>query len=142
MVTDYYKLPLRLGAMTRKEEHVKCALKDSIDQMLHLIITSQNGECKHDESFGFELWENDFVTITNSQSFKDLLKKSLQRTIEGHELRLTRLRVDIQLDQVEYRIQRVRTKTRIGISVNGTIAKTNELYSFKEQFFIGPLSYY
>ena len=81
------------------------------------------------------------MTITNTQAFRDQLKKALQETIEKHEKRLSRIRVDVQVDQVEYRVKGVRTKTRIGVSVNGTLSKTNEPFSFAEQFFIGPLSY-
>jgi len=110
--------------------------------MIHLIVISHYGACKYDESLGFELWEHDFETITNSQAYKDQLKKSLLTTIQGHEPRLSSIRLEVQLDQVEYRIKSIRTKTRIGVIVNGTIIKTNEPFSFSEQFFIGPLSYY
>jgi phage baseplate assembly protein W len=139
---EYFKLPLKLGEISQKGDHAKCTLKESIAQMIHLIIISHYGECKYDESLGFELWEHDFVTITNTQALKDQLKKSLLRTIQDHEPRLSGLRVDVQLDQVEYRIPKIRTKIMIKVLVNGNIIKTNEQFSFTEQFFIGPLSYY
>lgn len=142
MTADYYKLPLQLGEISRKGDHLKCSLKESIAQMIHLVIISHYGECKHDESLGFELWEHDFETITNTQAFKDQLKKCLQKTIQSHEPRLSGLRLEVLLDQVELRTQKMRTKVRIGVILNANVIKTNEPFSFTEQFFIGPLSYY
>ena len=110
--------------------------------MIHLISITHFGECKHDETFGCEIWENDFEIITNSQLFKDQLKTSILKTIKNHEPRLSLVSVNIQMEQVEYRMNNRRTKTRIELKVNGTLTKTNELFSHLEHFFIGPLSYY
>lgn len=142
MISEYYNLPLKLGDIIQKKEHSKCSLYESVARMIHLISITHFGECKHDETFGCEIWENDFEIITNSQLFKDQLKTSLLKTIKNHEPRLTMVSVNIQMEQVEYRMNNRRTKTRIELKVNGTLTKTNEPFSHLEHFFIGPLSYY
>jgi len=138
---DYYQLPLKLGEVIRQEEHPKCVLSDSVAALLHLISITHFGECKYDESFGCEIWEHDFENISNTQLYKEQLRKLIQETLERYEPRLAVIRVDIQIDQVDYNAGRRRTKSRISLDVKGTLTKTNETFAFAEQFFIGPLSY-
>lgn len=142
MITDYYYFPLRPGDLMQKKEHPKCSLNESISRVIHLIAVTHFGEFKADESFGCEIWEFDFENVTNSQLFKEEIKKSLKQTIEKHEPRLSQVRIDIQMQQVEVRIVNRRTKSRIILKVDGVITKTNEPFSYSENFFIGPLSYY
>jgi phage baseplate assembly protein W len=138
---NYYTIPLKPDEIIQKAEHPKCSIGDSVALMIQLITTSHFGEFKHDNSFGCEIWEHDFENIVNTQLYKDQLKKSIQQTIQKHEPRLSDVRVDIQIEQIESRIGNRRTKSRIRLQVNGSIRKTNEPFKFTEQFFIGPLSY-
>ena len=64
------------------------------------------------------------------------------QTIAGHEPRISQLRIDIQVQQVEVMVKNRRTKSRITLKVDGVLKKTNEPFSYSENFFIGPLSYY
>ena len=141
MVSSYYNLPLKLDDIIQKNEHPKCSLPESIARLIHLITITHFGECKHDESFGCEIWENDFEVITNTQLYKDRLSKSLKKVIEKHEPRLSGIRVSVQMEQIDYRVKNQRTKIRIQLNVRGMLTKTNESFSFSENFFIGPLSY-
>lgn len=138
---DYYNLPLKLADLTEKKEHPRCTLIESVTLMIHLITTSQFGEFKHDNSFGCEIWEHDFENIVNTQLYKDQLKKSIQQTIEKHEPRLSNVRTDIQIEQIESRVGNKRIKSRISLHIKGTLTMTNEPFAYSEQFFIGPLSY-
>lgn len=142
MITEYYKLPLQLHQMSQKKEHPKCSLYDSVADMIYLVAITYFGECKYDSSFGCEIWEHDFENIVNSQLYRDQLRNSLQQTIEKQEQRLTNIRVDIQIEQIDYSIFKRRVKSRIKLKVDGTLVMTNESFTHTEQFFIGPLSYY
>ncbi len=142
MITEYYKLPLQLSQMRKKKEPKKCTLYESVAAMIHLISVTYFGECKHDESFGCEIWEHDFENIINSQLYKDHLRDSIKQTIETHELRLTNIRVKIQIELVDFKARTRRAKSRINLEVYGTLALTNEPFSFTDKFYIGPLSYY
>ncbi|MCK4746834.1 MAG: GPW/gp25 family protein [Bacteroidales bacterium] len=140
-MSDYYSLPLNLSDLIGKKESRRCSLSESVSYMCQLITTSRFGEFKHDNSFGCEIWEHDFENIFNTQLYKDQLKKSIQQTIEKHEPRLSDVRADIQIEQIESRVGNRRTKSRIRLQINGSLTRTNEPFTFNEQFFIGPLSY-
>jgi phage baseplate assembly protein W len=142
MNAEYYSFPLKPAELIQKKEHSRISLKDSVSHMIHLITITHFGEFKPDESLGCEIWDFDFDNITNYQLFKEQVKKSLIQTIEKYEPRLSQIRIDIQIQQVEIRVQNRRTKSQITLKVDGILAKTNEPYSYSENFFIGPLSYY
>jgi phage baseplate assembly protein W len=142
MSSGYYYFPLKPLDLIHKKEHQRISLKESVSRVIHLIIITHFGEYKPDESLGCEIWDFDFVNITNYQLFKEKVKKSLIQTIEKHEPRLSQVRIDIQVQQVEIRIQNRRTKSQITLKIDGILTQTNESYSYSENFFIGPLSYY
>lgn len=143
MFVSFVNIPLRLGDVRHKAEIQRISLKDSIHNMIHLINITSFGEVRHNPSFGCDIWKFDFENIYNPHSFREELRKSLQNTIKKNEPRLVEVNVDLQLEQVEVstRIKNKRIKTRIMISVTGTIEKTNEAFKHQEMFFIGPLSY-
>jgi phage baseplate assembly protein W len=142
MASDYYYFPLKPVELIQKKEHPRISLKDSVSQVIHLITITHFGEYKPDESLGCEIWDFDFDNITNYQLFKEQIRKSFIQTIEKHEPRLSQVKVDIQIQQVEIRVQNRRTKSQVTLQVDGVLTRTNEQYSYVENFFIGPLSYY
>jgi phage baseplate assembly protein W len=142
MTSEYYYFPLKSADLIRKKEHPRISLKDSVSHVIHLITITHFGEYKPDESLGSEIWDFDFVNITNYQLFKEQIKKSFIQTIVKYEPRLSQVRIDIQIQQVEIRVKNRRTKSQITLKVDGVLSKTNEPYSYTENFFIGPLSYY
>jgi phage baseplate assembly protein W len=142
MNAEYYYFPIKPLDLIQKKEHPRISLKDSVSRVIHLITITHFGEFKPDESLGCEIWDFDFDNITNYQLFKEKIKKSLIQSIEKYEPRLSQIRIDIQIQQVEIRVQNRRTKSQITLKVDGTLTRTNEPYSYTENFFIGPLSYY
>ncbi|WP_347841566.1 GPW/gp25 family protein [uncultured Draconibacterium sp.] len=142
MISEYYKLPLKPGQLVKKMDHDKCSLVESVAGMVHLIAVTCFGECKHDQTFGCEIWEHDFENISNPQQYREKLTKSVQRTIEKQEPRLSNIVVDIQIEQIDYRLIQRRIKSRITMKVDGRLRTTNEPFSHFDQFFIGPLSYF
>ncbi len=141
-MNNYYQLPLQLTRISQKKEHPKCTLSESVAAMIHLISVTYFGECKHDETFGCEIWEHDFENIVNSQVYRDKLMNSIQQTIEKQESRLNNIRVDVQIEQIDYKLFQRRIKSRITLKVRGTLVLTNESFLHIDQFYIGPLSYY
>lgn len=141
-MAEYYQLPLKTGSLLKKKEHSKCSLAESVSGMVHLIAVTYFGECKHDEGFGCEIWEHDFENISNPQQHRERLIESVKKTIEKQEKRLTDIFVDIQIQQIDYRMLQRRIKSRITLTVKGRLLATNESFSHFDQFFIGPLSYY
>ncbi len=142
MSNIYYSLPLNLGDIISKKEQPRISLKESIEAWIHLLLVTHFGEFKNDESFGCQIWEHDFENITNSQKFKEDLQKAILQSIKIHEPRLTDIRLDLQIEQVEVLLQNRRIKIRIGVRIAGVIRKTNESFVHIESFFIGPLSYF
>lgn len=143
MFSSYLDIPVNFGSLIRKAEAKRVDLKQSIHHMIHLILTTSYGEVRYDPAFGWDIWQFDFETIYNPYAFREDLKASLQKTIMKHETRLANVSVDLQVEQLEVitRVRNKRVKTRIVLIVNGTIERTNESFSHREVFFIGPLSY-
>ena len=142
MANDFLQLPLQLDQVTRKKEVKRCSLYESVAGMMHLIIVTRFGENKQDESFGNELWENDFETIDNVQAFREKLAESLLKVIMQHEKRLSGIKVSVGFEQVVTTVYSRRVRQRIQITIEGTLKKTNESFLHNEVFFMGPLSYY
>jgi phage baseplate assembly protein W len=140
--TEYYDFPLRPADLMQKKEQPRVPVKDSVARMIHLITVTHYGEYKFDQSLGCEIWDFDFVNITNYQLFKENIRNSLMQTIARYEPRLSSVRVDVQMQQVEIRIMNRRTKAQINLKVEGVLSMTNEPFLYQENFFIGPLSYY
>jgi len=142
MTNAYYALPLNLGDIIRKKEQPGISLKESISAWIHLLLVTHYGEYKHDELFGCEIWEHDFENISSPHKFKDDVQKAVLQTLSLQEPRLSDIRLDLQIEQVEIILQNRRVKIRIGIRITGTVRKTNEPFVHLESFFIGPLSYF
>lgn len=142
MSNFYYALPLNLGQVIRKKEQPRISLKDSISSWIHLLLVTRYGEFKHDDTFGCEIWEHDFENINNSQKFKEEIQKAILQSITAHEPRLSDIRLEVLIEQVEVLMQNRRIKIRIGVKIRGIIRKTNESFMHSESFFIGPLSYF
>jgi phage baseplate assembly protein W len=142
MLEGYYKRPLPLKTIMEQDDSERISLMESVFAMIHLICTSNFGECKHEEDFGCEIWEYDFENITSSLRFKEAIGESVMRGIQKFEPRITNVSVDVDVEQVMTRVEGRRIKNRVEILVRGNLLKTNEPMEHRDQFFIGPLSYY
>jgi hypothetical protein len=142
MPKDFLQVPLQLSMVSAQKQLKRYSLSESVAGLIHLISITHFGENKEDESFGNELWENDFENIANIQAFKEKLAKSLLEAISIHEKRLNGIKVIIGFEQVLTTVFNRRVRQRIQITVEGTLRKTNEPFVHQEVFFMGPLSYY
>jgi phage baseplate assembly protein W len=141
--SSYLNIPISFKGIKRKDSLDHIDVKKSIHNIIHLITTTEYEEVRHDPKFGCDIWQYDFENIYNPHSFKEELKKSIRDSIRNNEKRITNVRVDLQIEQVEIttRVQNKRIKTRIRLVVKGMIDETNEALEHQEMFFIGPLSY-
>lgn len=141
MINEYYKLPFQPQRVMNKQEHPKCTLSDSVAGIIHLMVITGFGDCQFDNSFGCEIWEHDFENIFNSQIYREKLRSSIQATIVKHEYRITNVNVGIQIDQIDYKLDNHKVKSRVRLKIDAVLLTTNEPFSYSDQFYIGPLSY-
>lgn len=143
MSSIFLSLPLQLDNVVRKGTLEKCSLKQSISHHLHLLLTTSLGELSSNDEFGCKIWDSDFDNITNRSKLKDELIQALADTIKAYEPRLNRVRAEVNIQQEILTITEIfkRIKNRIDITISGFTIGTNEPITYRDHFFIGPLSY-
>jgi phage baseplate assembly protein W len=142
MQQEFYSLPLQVEMLLDRHEHPRCSLQQSVVQNLHLLLTTAFGEFPADETFGCSIWDNDFDNITSAPKIKELMRQSILQSVQEHETRLSKVRVELMMQQEElpdYKGRRV--KKRIEITITGILQLTNEKFAHRDTFFVGPLSY-
>lgn len=143
---EYYSLPLAVDKIMKKREErqdlARCTMQQSVIQHLHLLLTTAFGEFPADERFGCGIWENDFDNVTSAHKLREYIRQTLHQSIQEQEGRLGNVRVDVLLRQEELPGQGMRNiKKKIDVTITGVLQLTNERLSFRDSFFVGPLSY-
>jgi len=124
----------------RREEHPRVSLQQSVMQHLHLLLTTAFGEFPGDEEFGCGIWDHDFDNVTSAHKLREIVRQSLLISIREKEKRLSRIRVDLLILQEE--VPGVHSiKKKVSVTVSGVLTETNEPFSFRDSFYVGPLSY-
>jgi hypothetical protein len=143
MQLEYYSLPLVLDRVMRQQEHPKCSMQQSVVQHLHLLLTTGFGGFPGNERFGCGIWEHDFDNVTSAHKLKEMIRQSLLQSIQENEKRLANVRVELMLRQEEVASGSSgrSVKKRIDITIAGLLQLTNEPFTYKDSFFVGPLSY-
>ena len=143
MRLKYYTLPLDPELLMQKKEHPGCNLKQSVGHHLHLIITTAFGEMQSDVDFGNSIWDHDFDNLTARTRQQEWMKESLLKAIRKHETRLDAIKVDVLVKQEEvnaFSTER-RVKKRLDINITARLTATSEDITFRDSFFVSPLSY-
>lgn len=138
-----YKIPLRLVSVMEGNELPQCDLKYSITKNIELIIMTRFGEHRSDPTFGCEIWDLDFELIISESVWEEKLRKSMLKSITEHESRLSDVQINVFIASIEkhnYFTRFTEIKKRVDITLDGTIHKTGESYSFKTNLFLSPLS--
>jgi phage baseplate assembly protein W len=140
----YYTLPLTLDKILQKQEHEQCSLRESVQQHIHLILTTAFGELTNDEGFGCWIWENDFDNLTSNNKIREYIKQSLLLSVKKYEPRIINARVEILIKQQELiaKINGRHVKKMLNVTVSGNLSATKEVIIYHDRFFTGPLSYY
>lgn len=140
MQNPYYTLPLDLELLTQKKQHPRCSLKESIYQHIYLILTTFTHENRFDETFGCDIWDNDFE-INTGILWRDQMRQSITRAVTTHERRLMNISVKIETEEVQTQHNgSPRIRKRLGVWVEGFTRQTNERFEFFESIFISPLA--
>lgn len=145
MEQHYYKLPIFFEKLISKNKELEPSSKgESIAAHVYLIITSKFGESRFDETYGCEIWDFDFVNISNQSNWKARIIKSVENSIAKHEKRLMSVRVTLDLteeDVVSTTSNVINVKKAIRIAVAANLTETNEPFSFVQKMFLSPLSF-
>ena len=143
MRLKYYTLPLDPDLLMQKKEHPGCNLKQSVGHHLHLIITTAFGEMQSDTDFGNSIWDHDFDNLTARTRQQEWMKESLLQAIRKHEKRLDAIKVDVLVKQEEVNALSTerRVKKRLDINISARLTATSEDITFRDSFFVSPLSY-
>ena len=145
MEQHYYKLPIFFEKLISKNKELEPSSKgESIAAHVYLIITSKFGESRFDETYGCEIWDFDFVNISNQSNWKTRIIKSVENSLQKHEKRLMNVRVNLELKEEEGASNStsvVNVKKGVKISVNANISDTNEPFTFVQKMFLSPLSF-
>lgn len=143
MQHKYYKLPLNATSFIKNRSVETASIEESIANYIHLIMTTRFGECNFDSSFGCAVWDVDFNNISSDNKLRVIVSDSLVKSLKKYETRLSNLEFDVNIEQEEINIKREksRIKKSVHILVKGVVKKTNEDFSYREHFYIAPLSY-
>jgi phage baseplate assembly protein W len=142
MPQEYYSLPLAVDRLMLRQKHPRCTLQQSVAQNLHLLLTTAFGEFPGDEQFGCSIWDNDFDNITSAPKQKEQMRQSIKLSVQRYEKRLDKVRIELMMQQEELPdFNGKRIKKRIDVTVTGTLKLTDDKFTRKYSFFVGPLSY-
>lgn len=145
MDQHYYKLPLRFENLISKNKELEPSSKgESIAAHVYLIITSKFGESRFDETYGCEIWDFDFVNITNQSNWKTRIVNSVENSIANHEKRLMNVKVNLEIKEEDVpsgSSNVINVKKAVKISVNASLVETNEPFTFTQKMFLSPLSF-
>ncbi|WP_433829361.1 GPW/gp25 family protein [Flavobacterium anhuiense] len=138
----FYKLPINFNAILQKKELEKTSIEHSIAQQVILLATTTFGECKFDETFGSKIWEIDFDLLMNENSLKEIISKTMLKSLLLHEKRIKVNELRVELSETMYHVVAIsRGKKRVDIIIEANIKSTNRDFNFRGYFFLGPLSY-
>ncbi len=145
MEQHYYKLPLNFENLITKNKELEPSSKgESIAAHVYLIITSKFGESRFDETYGCEIWDFDFVNVTNQSNWKSKIIQSVENSIANHEKRLMNVKVSLDIREEEVPSAStgvVNVKKGVKISVVASLQETNEPFTFAQKMFLSPLSF-
>ncbi|PZP44792.1 MAG: hypothetical protein DI598_14095, partial [Pseudopedobacter saltans] len=138
MKNQFLTLPLQLDLLTKKTQHPRTNLKQSIAQNLHLLLTTGLGELGTDEFFGSLMWEKDFSNFVASNQQKEDITKQIVQAINQYEPRLENIKIMLFYEQDEIPsihsdARQVKKKFRIEVKAN--VKLTNDEIIYHDSFF-------
>ncbi|MCC6599669.1 MAG: GPW/gp25 family protein [Crocinitomicaceae bacterium] len=145
-MSRYYRFPLDMGAVIQKKDLAATDLDKSIAQNIYLILTTEFGEYRYDESFGCSIWDHDFENIVSVHAWKDQIAQSVKLSVLKHEPRLSNVRVKVEIGQEEKALISKKTISRlkkcIDVTVSGNFVDTNQPFSpYTQRLYISPFSF-
>lgn len=121
----------------------QCSDKESIDQFLELLLTTNPGEHKFDPEFGCYIWDLDFANVTSRMKWKEQFIRSIEDAVAKYETRLSQVQVDVNFIDTKNEIKHngsTSIRKRADIKIDATISNTNTRCCFFYSLYLGPLS--
>lgn len=145
MKRKMYTLPLQLGRITEKQQHSECqSLEQSIRQNIHLLLMTHVEEYRFDHSYGCKAWENEFEILSQVSDWKEIIERSVEEAVTRHEKRLTKVRVDVDIELIPFEHPKDNTvrraKKRIKIEISGLTINTNMPFHHQSIMYFSPIS--
>ncbi|GHV29648.1 lysozyme [Bacteroidia bacterium] len=117
--------------------------KESVDQNLELIITTNPGEHKYDPKFGCKIWDLDFERVVSKAIWEELFTQYISEAIKKYEPRICEVEPSIHFFDTrreEAISGAVYIKKRVDISIRAKMVNTGEKCGFFYSLYLGPLT--
>ncbi len=132
-----------MGILKEGKQEV-CSFEESVAQYLMMMITSRYGEVVSRADFGSAIWELEFNQLVKVHEWEETVQKSLVDTITKYENRLTDLKVDVSLDEIDSNLDNIDGRSEVRkqayISVEGKLKHSGTRFTFNTQLLVSPLS--
>ncbi len=141
-MSSFYSLPFSFKALLeQRKEDLYVSLEESVRQHIELIITTRLGEFRFDPSYGCQIWDKDFVVISNQKGLEiDDIKRSLEEAIITHEKRIEAL-YNFNVKVVSAESEGVkRIHQRLEINLSSKLKGTNQDFYYSEVLYFSPVS--
>ncbi len=127
----------------QKQDLHRCTLQQSVNNHIHLILTTTFGEMSNDMNYGCSIWENDFDNLTSNNKIREQIKQSLLKAINKYETRIQNVKVEILIKQEEQQTKLTgkHVKKLLDINITALLVATSERIQYNDRFFTGPFSY-
>jgi phage baseplate assembly protein W len=152
-----YRIPLDFSEIMEAEkadhDHKKStslmikrteSIKKSVDEHIELILTTHQGEYKHNSGYGFVLWDKEFENFeiekfnTHNNPKQDI-EIMVSKVLNKYEPRLKNIQVEV-LFIFKKVFKGKKIKYYVDLNVKGTFTnKMEEPYERSFQFAMGPL---
>lgn len=140
----YIKLPINFSDVAKGKSKQYCSYEESIAQYIMMMITSRYGEIVSRADFGSAIWELEFNQLVKVYDWEDKVKRSLEDTISKYEHRLSDLKVNVGLREIDTDFNGFDGVTQVrkqaSISVEGKIKHSGTRFSFNTQLLVSPLA--
>jgi phage baseplate assembly protein W len=117
--------------------------KESIDQNLELIITTNPGEHKYDPKFGCKIWDLDFERVVSKAIWEEQFTQYISEAIKKYEPRICDTETAIRFydtKREEVISGATYIKKRVDITINAKLINTGEKCGFYYSLYLGPLT--
>jgi phage baseplate assembly protein W len=117
--------------------------KESIDQNLELIITTNPGEHKYDPKFGCKIWDLDFERVVSKSIWEEQFTHYISEAVKKYEPRIFDTETSIRFYDTkkdESVSGAVYIKKRVDITISAKMVNTGEKCGFFYSLYLGPLS--
>jgi len=132
-MSEFYSLPFSFeDLLYQRSEALKCSLEKSIRQHIAMILVTRLGSYRYNPDYGCSVWEEDFVTPSSPEKWKNDIKDKLAAAIEEHEERIE------EITRFVATIQKNHLRQAIEIELEGTLKETNEKFSYTDTLYFSP----